>query len=76
MKDSLFIMSVFIAAVPISGSATWTPVNHGLPAETLGIRAVVPIRTILRRRMRSPLAGRSTKPRTPQRRGERQAAPE
>ena len=44
MKGSLFIMSVFIAAVPISGSATWTPVNDGLPAQTLGIRAVVPSR--------------------------------
>jgi photosystem II stability/assembly factor-like uncharacterized protein len=42
MKDSLFIISVFVASVPISGSATWTPVNHGLPAQTLGIRAVVP----------------------------------
>ena len=42
MKDPLFIMSVFIASVPISGSVTWTPVNHGLPAQTLGISAVVP----------------------------------
>jgi photosystem II stability/assembly factor-like uncharacterized protein len=42
MKDSLFITSVFIAVVPILGGATWTPVNHGLPAQTLGIRAVLP----------------------------------
>jgi photosystem II stability/assembly factor-like uncharacterized protein len=41
MKDSVFIMSVLIAAAPISRSATWTPVNDGLPAQTLGIRAVV-----------------------------------
>src|SRR5262245_4484270 len=42
MKDSLFIVSLSIAALPISGSATWTPVNQGLPAQTLEIRAVVP----------------------------------